>query len=954
MSDTQFAQLETEFFLTALQTICQSQPEQIALQGSDGRRITYAELWQQSLALGIGLQARGVCPGDRVAIGYGRSSEFVLALLACWQAGAVWLPLGDLPPARQAEILDTAEAHCVLGPAAGQLPLAELTSTKVLMPVQLTATSPAYLIFTSGSTGQPKGVLLPHAGIVPMLKAQIELFELGPASRSLWLLSPLFDASLSDIGTALLSGATLVIDPDPLRTLEHFYQLINKYSISYLDLPPALLGALDPARCPSLRCVTIGGEVAASEPLQRLAKALRLINVYGPTEATVCCSAMLCWPAQSTGLLGQPLPGVAYTIDGLEPYPGLIGELWISSAGLALGYWRQPELSATRFVEHAGQRWYRSGDRVEVTASGDYRFLGRLDRQLKHLGRLICPEEIEGRLLAQAGIQRAQVLKHTGGTLIACLQGERQTDQALQHLLAACLPAWMIPTVYFWPEPWPMTASGKSNSVALAQLPLLDQSSGELSSAEAQLATIWQQLLGQPVTSPEADFIALGGSSVQVLICIAQAAEAGLILSPESFYRERKLRAILSQGINKGIGQAASSQNLRQRLPAALKPQPAEPKRAAGSLLLTGATGFLGSRLLAELLRQSDQPLQCLVRARDQAHGRQRLDAALAPWLPGAERARALARVQLLCGDLSQPGLGLADSSALEQTGAILHCAAQVDLVRDFESLYQPNLMALARLAALGKPLHYVSTLSVLVAAEPKPAQAHESDDLSTSHTVYGGYAQSKWAAEVWLRQQNIESWIYRPGLVTGDSQSGQGPARDWLGGLIRGLLQLGSVPNLPATDLMVDISPVDYVAAGILALMQEPSGATFHLANPCPLGLNTLLAALANWGELQTLPLPQWLSLAQTQLTQAPGLAESAALLAMFQAIKSDRMQPAHTAWHSLNLFQATGIQLASPCTQALLSTADLHCPLPDADLLNRYFQASLAARTQLEALHV
>ncbi|PKL76543.1 MAG: hypothetical protein CVV27_09755, partial [Candidatus Melainabacteria bacterium HGW-Melainabacteria-1] len=127
MSDTQFAQLETEFFLTALQTICQSQPEQIALQGSDGRRITYAELWQQSLALGIGLQARGVCPGDRVAIGYGRSSEFVLALLACWQAGAVWLPLGDLPPARQAEILDTAEAHCVLGPAAGQLPLAELT-----------------------------------------------------------------------------------------------------------------------------------------------------------------------------------------------------------------------------------------------------------------------------------------------------------------------------------------------------------------------------------------------------------------------------------------------------------------------------------------------------------------------------------------------------------------------------------------------------------------------------------------------------------------------------------------------------------------------------------------------------------------------------------------------------------------------------------------------------------
>ncbi|HEY9839691.1 MAG TPA: AMP-binding protein, partial [Candidatus Obscuribacterales bacterium] len=177
-------------FLAALEAVCRRQPEHPALIAA-GQSHTYEWLWQQVQALGSGLQARDIQPGDRVAIGYGRSPEFVLALLACWHAGAIWLPCADLPEGRRQQLLSEAQPRLVLGPREPDLPLAALQD-KPLQPAPLPEPmDPAYLIYTSGSSGNPKGVLLPHAGIVPMLRAQIACFGLGPGSRSLWLLSSL-------------------------------------------------------------------------------------------------------------------------------------------------------------------------------------------------------------------------------------------------------------------------------------------------------------------------------------------------------------------------------------------------------------------------------------------------------------------------------------------------------------------------------------------------------------------------------------------------------------------------------------------------------------------------------------------------------------------------------------------------------------------------------------------
>lgn len=935
------AQTHPASFLAALAAICQRFPERIALQAK-GFGLSYRELWQRLSAAGAGLRAQGVQPGDRVGILYERSPEFVLALLACWHAGAVWVPLADLPADRLTALCERIRPICLLGPEHLGLSELEASAAESSEPFHPASGSPAYLIFTSGSTGEPKGVLLPHDGIVGMLRAQIDCFGLHSDSRSLWLLSPLFDASLSDIGTALLSGATLVMDPAPLRSLGHFYRLLAEFRITYIDLPPALLASLDPARLPdALATVVIGGEAAPSDQLQRWSEKLNLINVYGPTEATVCTSAGRCEPHQPAGLLGQPLPGVLYRLEGEPPRPGQIGELWIHAPGLTLGYWEQPELTAQRLIEQDGLRWYRSGDLVEFTPEGAYRFLGRIDRQFKHNGRLICPEEIEAALRALPGVQKAVVIRHRNGALGACLAGANGEGAELAEKLAKRLPAWMIPTLWLWPEPWPLTASGKPDLARLATWPLAQDSAEALplNEAEASLASIWARLLGCPVPSREADFFALGGSSIQVLACVALAAESGLILSPESFYRARRLGRIAAAANAQHDGQSMTAVDLRSRLPADLELGCAY--GASGRLstvFLTGATGFFGSRLLAELLRETTWRIQCLVRAKSPDAGRLRLAQALAPWTAALED-----RVEVLCGDLAQPNLGLAQPERLREAQAVIHSAAAVDLVRDFESLYASNLAAVAHLAGhpalLGKPLHYVSTLSVLVAASNKPALADEADDLRQTERIYGGYAQSKWAAEVWLRRQmaqGLPATIYRPGLIAADSANGHGPCRDWLGSLIRGLLRMGAVPaGCPAAaQLQVDITPVDYVARALLELIPQRTGATWHLANPRSLALSSLLDALAAWGSLTPLPLAQWQRRAMASLRRSPGLDESAALLALCRALT----EPC-ASWHSLDLFQATGIRLASPATVARLEAAGIFCPSPDRNLLERYF---------------
>jgi amino acid adenylation domain-containing protein len=483
-----------EGFLGRFSAIARARPHGVAIDagGSDRRAIRFADL--ENAAAGLAARLRELAGGHErpVALLIDKSPELVIAELAAWWCGAAWLPLdpADAVERLRFMLLEVRPALLVAGRAHRAL-AAELGAglgAPTVDPNERGAvrTPPnqddperlAYLIYTSGSTGRPKGVRVPHRGLVPLLDAQIEAFRLGPGKRALFYLSPAFDASISDIGTALLSGATLVIEPPEALAPGELARTVARSGITHLDLPPALLAAISPDSMPaSLETVIIGGEAAPPAAVRAWARRFRVINVYGPTEATICSSLCACDETWSRPLLGRPLPGVTFSVRNVDlaPVPpGTPGELCIAGRGLAQGYLQRPELEREKFVERQGQRFYRTGDRVVAGEDGEVEILGRIDRQLKLRGLLVAPEEIESRLASHPAVAEAAVERlddrlvafvapagsaESAGSGSAGSAGSANEARLRTHLRLS-LPAWLVPGRVVFLDSLPRGTSG--------------------------------------------------------------------------------------------------------------------------------------------------------------------------------------------------------------------------------------------------------------------------------------------------------------------------------------------------------------------------------------------------------------------------------------------------------------------------------------------------------------
>ncbi|MBX2811448.1 MAG: AMP-binding protein [Myxococcales bacterium] len=356
------------------------QPEAPAVIGPE-EQLNYQELADQADRIAEHLQAR-----DRIALELPRSPTLIAAILGTWKVGASFCIIPpDLPPLRRALLLARSSCNCRLQP--GRAPVRS-------GPPAPSSQGLAYVAFTSGTTQEPRGALIEARGLLLTLQAQIRLFRLGPKSRNLWVLAPSFHGSLSDIGTALLSGAQLHLGSlELLKDPNQLIQYIDRHEITTVDLPPSMLSHL-PMMPPSLETVVFGGEPAPPTAVRQWASSVRMFNVYGPTEATMCTHIEECttdWYGQS---LGTPLPHVHQHIENEE--------LWVGGPNVARSLIGAP--NHVLFHED-GVRWYRTGDRVQAHQHG-LRFLGRIERQVHVHGGLVEPEAIPYRYRAPS--HRAQ------------------------------------------------------------------------------------------------------------------------------------------------------------------------------------------------------------------------------------------------------------------------------------------------------------------------------------------------------------------------------------------------------------------------------------------------------------------------------------------------------------------------------------------------------------------
>lgn len=810
------------------------------LAGEPVQTLTHGELWARAGKVAACLNAAGLGAEAVLGLPYGRSPEFIIGLLGVWRVRAAWVCLDPaLPAVRRRDCAARAGVQALLHLDTGVPVLAwcdrPATGGEGEEPTAAgRASDLAYIAFTSGSSGRPRGVRIEQRGLVPLLEAQIAAFGLGPASRCLWVLAPAFDASLSDIGTALLAGGTLLLEsPNPLAAPDRLVAVLTERQVTAIDLPPSLLPRLDPARLPpTLHTVVIGGEVADPAAVRAWAGRVNLVNVYGPTEATVCTSLARCTPDWDQPRLGQPLPGVGYRLEG--------DELWITGPGLARDYAGEPAATACRFVARDGVRWYRTGDRVSRDRD-EWVFHGRLDRQVQLAGKRAEPEEVEA-ALTRLGLRAAVVPGSFGATLglIAFVEGGNAGDApGWARSLAAELPAWLVPRRFIVLAALPRLPSGKVDHAALARLPVMGEpSAGPRDPLEARIGDLFARVLGLPQVGRDADFFALGGDSLALLDLLVAAAAEGLALSAarlQATPRVRDLAASLRAGPEP---EWQTTARLAARIPRFTSPS-AGPG-GGGALLVTGATGFLGRRLCQALTARGERVI-ALVRAPDTAAAQARLG-------PGAGEA--------LAGDLARPRLGVTARTwerLTAEVGVVVHLGARVDLAADLARLAPVNIggtaAALDLARAAGARFVHASTLSVFVASDRPDRVFYEDDDLRTPCQLAGGYAQSKWVAEAAVRRAGVDAVLVRYGLLS-PPRAGEGaPAADWFGHFVRALARLGSVPaDWEESDLGCDLTPLDDAVAATLAILAQPPGgasAAVHVAGERPIGVGRLLTAM-------------------------------------------------------------------------------------------------------------
>ncbi|UUE11317.1 amino acid adenylation domain-containing protein [Dickeya zeae] len=527
-------------------------------------QVSYSSLNQRANRLAHVLVARGVQPGDFVALLLPRGSALLAATLAILKVGAAYVPLDPQAPQERvrwviedcAARLLISDAHQALA-ADVNLPVIDVHSTEVAkasadaVEVHISANAPAYIIYTSGSTGVPKGVVTPHYAI-NRLVINSGLSDFGPGARMTLDANTAFDASTLEMwGPLLNGGACVVIDQDTLLNPAALVRALERHEVNLVWLTIGLFSQLCNELIPvfpRFKAVFFGGDVVDPNIIAHVLRAApmaKLVNCYGPTETTTFATV---YPIHdvvdntSSIPIGRPIGNTRlYVLDKHQhPVPvGAVGELYIGGDGVALGYLNREDLTAERFVadpfvDDPHARLYRTGDLVRYQDDGNVLFIGRNDQQVKLRGFRIELGEIETRLTEHPLVDNALVMAVDNGSgkrLVAYVAGaglqaseSAFSEAELQDYLSTRLPDYMVPSRIVALAQFPLNANGKVDRKALPAVEFSDTAvyRAPRNTREAVLCELYAELLQQPQIGIDDDFFAMGGHSILATGLIAR------------------------------------------------------------------------------------------------------------------------------------------------------------------------------------------------------------------------------------------------------------------------------------------------------------------------------------------------------------------------------------------------------------------------------------------------
>ena len=801
----------------------------------------------------------------------------------------------------------------------------------------------AFVCYTSGTTGRPKGICNPHRAAVRSYDLRFRLSDVRPGDRVacnaffIWeMLRP------------LLRGATVVAVPDeasydPLMLVD----LLASRRITETLMTPTLLSSILSrhaqleTQLPDLRTLWLNGEVVTSDLARRAIKSLpatRLLNCYSASEThEIACGDVrdMIDSKASYCPVGPPMdPEHTYVLDenGKKVDVGVSGELFVGGSLLARGYLNLPEVTAKAFKPDpfdtkTGALMYKTGDEAKILPSGLLEITGRVGGMLKVRGYSVVPGKVESVILRGLAVSHCAVVAQGDGLerqLVAYFvrdnedQGERTVPDVTENgfcpnarrTLSASLALYMIPAL--WVELPALPTHDVSGKVDLKRLPPPKTpgfNSGSLTPAKSanngrqrgadieSIAEIWSEILQLPLSAvtQEHDFFDLGGHSLALADLASRLSKTfGIAVPLARLAGNPSLVGHLEVVRSVRDGQTVAVQ---ADLPAILRAdsvldQDIQPRNAsmcplkkANTILLTGATGFLGAFLLNELLESTSAQIVCLVRFNNPSIGdkpagvvrlrRNLLDLGL--W-----RDSIMDRVEILPANLAQEMLGLtpdAFEDLATRVQVIVHAAATVNLVYPYAALRSANVGGTREILRLachgGATLQYVSTNGVLPAADDAWPEDAMIDVTAVPESVLDGYGQTKYVAEQLVHEagrRGLPVRVYRPGTISGHSGSGSTNAWDLLSALIVESLHLGYAPEIQGWR--AEMTPVDFVSRAIITISNniETPRRVFHLGDCNPVDTKALFDDLGKLGyPTQQLGWDEWVA----RWTQKRGLAK-------------------------------------------------------------------------------
>lgn len=897
-------------------------PKRTAITFND-EHITYETLNKKVNQLAHYLKHKGLKKGDMAVLCLERSLDTVIVILAVAKVGATYVPVDTAYPLERISytIVDTQStyiicntdlsntlkkdfpSHTIINTVEEKIDINNSNTNNLQTPIQ--PQDNLYVIYTSGTTGKPKGVIVTHNNVVRLLKNDAPLFDFN--EHDVWSLfhSYCFDFSVWELYGALLFGGRLVIVPNCVKKdALAFGELLEKEHITVLNQTPSAFYSLQEqlpqlAKQLAVRYVIFGGEALQPALLKAwhdTYKECQLINMYGITETTVHVTYQKITSKDidnGISTIGAPIPTLScYVIDKhLKLLPqGVPGELYVGGEGVAKGYLNRTDLTEERFITNpfkVNSRLYKTGDIVKWNYNNQLEYIGRTDEQVKIRGYRIELSEIEHTLLQHDKVSQCLVLARevskNNQQLIAytvlntTLEKEHLTAFLKQHL-----PEYMVPSAIIIVDEFPITANGKIDKKALP-LPtntLQYQFIAPRNETEEAIAKIFQEILEIDKIGIHDNFFELGGHSLLVIKVVkAINTQLNVKLTAQHIFKYPTVND-LALSIKNG-----TNNNTRVFLDKeiALNPKEHYPDKpftfnsTPKHIFITGCTGFVGAYLLKELLDTTQAHLYCLTRAKNQEDAYKKIKDALITYNLWDDIYQT--RVDALTGNLGQPLLGLPKNvfETLSQTvDVIYHNAAHMNHLATYDMLKADNVngtLEIIKLACLHKTkaIHYTSTLAIFnnTARNRNKTITEQSKSTNEIHYDKDGYATSKWVGEniiLEAQKHGVPCSIYRLGLTTGHSKTGQLDNKQWLYGFMKCCATMKAIINTDL-DLELPMLPVDTVAKSLVDLAQQEHSINrvFHISGQ-PISLYTICKT---YNETRNEPYPElslheWLQLSK------------------------------------------------------------------------------------------